>query len=234
MSPFNIIYGGIDGFMPEGSFDKLNLPYKELSSLAKNNRMYQSFFLLASSIEDVDDDNFKFVDAYGKTYSTVSGYLDENNKAILLPDDNTNSFAKNDYPTLYARKGTLVYVNIHHDRLKMLNIFKKEKDYLTFNRVMIDRYEYFLNILEGMTQSTLDGQVKEVNDDNIKVEDTTIPINNKDYAVVEVDDVVKSGQLLEKIVEIKFNTSVYYDIKGNLTKAKPFLNFLDEKLIKEK
>jgi len=199
-TPYNSIYTGLkekDNFLKQ--IEKLIYLNRDLLKINLENKN----FIIPSIIVDVDDETFTIQTAQGKNLTQILGYLKDNSYVSLTIDLPAK---KTDYPELYNLKDTVVFVGVLNNKpLKIMEIFKDPLKYRGFDFKYIQRLEYFMNVIDKMTISPYEGEVKEIGADYVKVEDNTINGLRENLICVEVGDIVTKGDLIEKNILLKYD-----------------------------
>jgi len=209
-SPFKCVYGSSDDLIVDNIVDLNNLHLKYASIVDINLLDYKKDFI-PTIIQDVNDDTFKIVDAFGNDLESINGYMYNDSmqyEDIIFPAN------KEDYPDLYNQLGTPVIVHIKKENININKLFDKDYEYSVFNKILLERIEMFLNILCDVKLSEYNGQISEVGDGYVKLKDSdnddnevTINVNN-DILFVNVDDIVSKNDYIEKNIFLTFNNVI--------------------------
>ena len=197
ISPFNVLYGGID----------LPSLFKEIKDI---NNIYDFYFKLTKTngkgaispaySYDVDDNTFGLKDAFGRELTSIEGYYIGE---TYIDQKTTFPIKKTDDEFLYTTD--ICYVK-ESSELDWFKYFKETFKYKAFDSRFNQRLEYLLNLLNNALLSPLDGTVKAIDKDTVTITDK----DGNDHSVdriggilnVVLNEAVKQNQIIEKSVSV--------------------------------
>lgn len=197
ISPFNVLYGGIDLASLFEEIKDINNIYEYYFNLTKTNGKGA---ISPAYSYDVDADTFGLKDAFGRALTSIEGYYIED---AYIEQKITFPIKKTDNEFLYI---TVVSYVKESNELDWLKYFKDAFKYKAFDLRFNQRLEYLLNLLNNALLSPYDGTVKAIDKDTITITDKTGKDNSVDriggILNVALNEAVKQNQIIEKSVSV--------------------------------